>query len=89
MLRHVGQVVVFLDALRWLFSPLGAFGQAATLVDKNSKKFTGATDHGKLLSRWDFPEHEVVIAMKSARIVPYLASDAVRWQEDYYNSTFI
>ena len=28
--------------------------------------------------------HKVVIAMKSARVVQYLASDAVWWQEDKY-----
>ena len=32
----------------------------------------------------DSSKHEVVIAMKSARIVQYLASDAIRWQEDKY-----
>ena len=32
----------------------------------------------------DSSNHKVVIVIKSARIVLYLASDAVRWQEDEY-----
>ena len=35
-------------------------------------------------SRSGFLRHKVVIAMKSARIVQYLASNAVWWQEDEF-----
>ena len=56
----------------------GGFKQAASTVDKNSKKLTGTLDHWKLLQAGaDSSKHEVVIAMKSARIVQYLASDAI------------
>ena len=52
-----------LVALRWL-SLLGGFEQAANLVDSRASA--------------DSSKHEAVIAMKSQRIVQYLASDAVR-----------
>ena len=43
-------------------------------------------DHWKLLSRCGFLQAQstAVNARKSVRIVLYLASDTVRWQEDKY-----
>ena len=48
------------------------------------EKISGTLDRWKLLSRCRFPHHEVAIAVKSLRIVQYLASDAVRRQEDKF-----
>ena len=62
----------------------GGFKQAANSVDKNLKKFTGTLDHWKLLSKCGFLQARRVIAMKSAWIVQYLASDTIWWQEDKY-----
>ena len=44
-------------------------------------------DHWKLLSTRGFLQTRSMIAIKSVRIVQYLASDAVQWQEDKYATT--
>ena len=65
-------------------SLLGGFEQAANSVDKNSKKLQEHYITGNSYAGADSYKHKVVTSMKSVRIVPRLASDAVRWHEDKY-----
>ena len=82
----------WISCLNTLIILLGGFKQAENSV-KNLKKSTGTLERWKLLywvgvrsneQVWIRPTTKHLIAIKRARIIWKVASDAVRWQEHKY-----